>query len=122
MPVAIASDAAFHFRYPEAGELLEAVGLEPLSSSPLADEPLPAGCRAVLLPGGYPELHAAQLAASRRSLGGLARAAAAGLPLVASNWLSDGFARSITLQRAGKPAMALADFLRGNAVEAGVCL
>ena len=26
------------------------------------------GCRAVLLPGGYPELHAGALAASRRSL------------------------------------------------------
>jgi len=83
LPVAIASDAAFHFRYPEAGELLAAVGLEPVPWSPLADEALPPGCRAVLLPGGYPELHAAQLAASRRSLGELARAAAAGLPLVA---------------------------------------
>ncbi|MCP9940838.1 cobyrinate a,c-diamide synthase [Cyanobium sp. ATX 6E8] len=83
LPVAIASDAAFHFRYPEAGELLAAVGLEPVAWSPLADEALPVGCRAVLLPGGYPELHAAQLAASRRSLGELARAAAAGLPLVA---------------------------------------
>lgn len=83
LPVAIASDAAFHFRYPEAGELLTAVGLEPVPWSPLADEALPAGCRAVLLPGGYPELHGAQLAASRRSLGDLARAAAAGLPLVA---------------------------------------
>ena len=83
LPVAIASDAAFHFRYPEAGELLQAVGLEPVAWSPLADEPLPAGCRAVLLPGGYPELHAARLAASRRSLADLARAAAGGVPLVA---------------------------------------
>jgi len=81
--VAIASDAAFHFRYPEAGELLTAVGLEPVAWSPLADEPLPAGCRAVLLPGGYPELHAAQLAASQRSLGALRQAVAQGLPLVA---------------------------------------
>ncbi|MFU8886502.1 MAG: cobyrinate a,c-diamide synthase [Cyanobacteriota bacterium] len=83
LPVAIASDAAFHFRYPEAGELLTAVGLEPVAWSPLADEPLPAGCRAVLLPGGYPELHAAQLAASQRSLGALRQAVAQGLPLVA---------------------------------------
>ena len=83
LPVAIASDAAFHFRYPEAAELLQAVGLQPTAWSPLADEPLPPDCRAVLLPGGYPELHAAQLAASRRSLGALARAAAAGLPIVA---------------------------------------
>ncbi|MDM7953587.1 MAG: cobyrinate a,c-diamide synthase [Cyanobium sp. CZS 25K] len=83
LPVAIASDAAFHFRYPEAQELLQACGLKPLSWSPLADDPLPRDCRAVLLPGGYPELHAPQLAASRRSLGSLRAAAAAGLPIVA---------------------------------------
>jgi cobyrinic acid a,c-diamide synthase len=81
--VAVASDAAFHFRYPEASELLRACGLEPRPWSPLADEPLPAGCRGVLLPGGYPELHGAQLAASQRSLGALRQAAAAGLPIVA---------------------------------------
>ena len=83
LPVAVAHDAAFHFRYPEATELLRAVGLEPMDWSPLADEPLPAGCRAVVLPGGYPELHGAELAASRRSLGELAQAAARGVPLVA---------------------------------------
>ena len=82
-PIAVASDAAFHFRYPEAGELLEALGLQPVPWSPLADEPLPAGCRAVLLPGGYPELHAGQLAASRRSLTELRRAAQHGLPIAA---------------------------------------
>ena len=83
LPVAIATDAAFHFRYPEATELLKAVGLEPQPWSPLADDPLPPDCRAVLLPGGYPELHAETLAASRRSLGQLAAAAGAGLPIVA---------------------------------------
>ena len=83
LPVAIASDLAFHFRYPEVSELLRALGLDPQPWSPLADEPLPAGCRAVLLPGGYPELHAEQLAACRRSLGELAAAARAGLPIVA---------------------------------------
>jgi cobyrinic acid a,c-diamide synthase len=81
--VAIASDRAFHIRYPEAEELLRAVGLAARAWSPLADEPLPPGCRGVILPGGYPELHAAQLAASRRSLGDLVAAAAAGLPILA---------------------------------------
>ena len=81
--IAVASDAAFHFRYPEATELLQALGLEPLPWSPLADDPLPAGCRAVLLPGGYPELHAAQLAASGRSLQALRTAARQGLPIAA---------------------------------------
>ena len=83
LPVAIASDQAFHFRYPEAAELLQALGLDPQPWSPLADAPLPPGCRAVLLPGGYPELHAEALAAARRSLAELAAAAAAGLPIVA---------------------------------------
>ncbi|MFM7734241.1 MAG: cobyrinate a,c-diamide synthase [Cyanobium sp.] len=81
--VAIASDAAFQFRYPEAVELLEGLGLETHNWSPLADAPLPPACRAVLLPGGYPELHAAELAAARRSLGDLRGAALAGLPIVA---------------------------------------
>jgi cobyrinic acid a,c-diamide synthase len=83
LPVAIAADAAFHFRYPETTELLQAVGLEPVSWSPLADQPLPADTRAIVLPGGYPELHAAQLETSRRSLGELAQAAAQGVPVVA---------------------------------------
>ena len=83
LPMAVASDDAFHFRYPEALELLVALGLQPLPWSPLADEPLPHGCRALLLPGGYPELHAARLAASRRSLQALRTAARRGLPIVA---------------------------------------
>jgi cobyrinic acid a,c-diamide synthase len=83
LAIAIASDQAFHFRYPEAAELLEAEGLAVRPWSPLADEPLPAGCRALVLPGGYPELHGAQLAHSQRSLGELRRAAAGGLPIYA---------------------------------------
>ncbi|MCT0209882.1 MAG: cobyrinate a,c-diamide synthase [Cyanobium sp.] len=81
--VAIAADAAFHFRYPEATELLEAVGVEPRLWQPLADAPLPPDCQGVILPGGYPELHAPELAAARHSLADLRRAAAAGLPIYA---------------------------------------
>lgn len=83
LPIAIASNAAFHFRYPEATELLTAVGVTPLPWDPLADQPLPQGCRGVILPGGYPELHAAELAAARRSQNDLRHAAAAGLPIYA---------------------------------------
>ncbi|MEN9495927.1 MAG: hypothetical protein RLZZ137_967 [Cyanobacteriota bacterium] len=81
--IAIACDAAFHFRYPEARELLEGEGLTVHPWSPLADQALPADCRALILPGGYPELHAAQLAASGRSLSALRDAAARGLPIYA---------------------------------------
>ncbi|MFM8260328.1 MAG: cobyrinate a,c-diamide synthase [Vulcanococcus sp.] len=83
VPIAIASDAAFHFRYPEAEELLAAEGVEVQPWSPLADAALPAGCRGLILPGGYPELHAAELARSHRSLAALRAAAAQGLPIYA---------------------------------------
>jgi len=81
--LAIASDPAFHFRYPEASELLEGLGVVVRPWQPLADEPLPPGSQGVILPGGFPELHAAGLAASARSLADLGRAAAAGLPIYA---------------------------------------
>ena len=81
--IAIASDAAFHFRYPEASELLAQQGVEVQHWSPLADQALPEGCQALVLPGGYPELHAAQLAASQRSLQELRRAQQQGLPIYA---------------------------------------
>jgi cobyrinic acid a,c-diamide synthase len=83
VPVAIASDRAFQFCYPEVRELLGALGAEPRCWSPLADEPLPADTRAVLLPGGYPELAAAELAAAGRALGSLRQAVAQGMPLLA---------------------------------------
>ncbi|MFZ9147752.1 MAG: cobyrinate a,c-diamide synthase [Vulcanococcus sp.] len=81
--MALASDAAFHFRYPEATELLQEQGVEIAPWSPLADEALPEHCRGVILPGGYPELHAAQLAASQRSLKALRDAAQQDLPIYA---------------------------------------
>lgn len=83
LTVAIACDRAFQFCYPEVAELLVALGAEPRFWSPLADEPLPAGTRAVLLPGGYPELVAAELAAAGRALSSLRLAVSLGIPLLA---------------------------------------
>ena len=68
LPVAVAADEAFHFRYPETEELLQHLGMPALPWSPLADEPLPAEARGVIIPGGFPEQHAAQLSGCRRSL------------------------------------------------------
>lgn len=61
--IAIARDAAFAFIYRANEELLEAMGAELLSCSPLEDPELP-DCDALWLPGGYPELHAAALSAN----------------------------------------------------------
>ncbi len=82
-PVMVAQDTAFHFTYPETFELLAALGLEVEPWSPLADEPLPETCGAVVLPGGYPELHAATLGEARRSRTSLAEAARQGVPIIA---------------------------------------
>ena len=68
LPVAVASDEAFHFRYPETEELLQRLGMPVVRWSPLADEPLPMEARGVIIPGGFPEQHAARLSSCKRSL------------------------------------------------------
>jgi cobyrinic acid a,c-diamide synthase len=75
--IAIARDAAFSFLYPANLECLSALGAELSFFSPLADE-APASCDAVYLPGGYPELHLAALAANARVAAALRAHVAAG--------------------------------------------
>ena len=59
----IAHDAAFCFLYPELPQLLEEAGTRCIFFSPLEDAGLPEG-DIVYVPGGYPELFAARLAAN----------------------------------------------------------
>ncbi len=61
--VAVARDAAFSFIYAANLETLQQLGAALEFFSPSAGERLPP-CDAVWLPGGYPELHAAALAAN----------------------------------------------------------
>jgi cobyrinic acid a,c-diamide synthase len=69
--IAIARDAAFSFIYPHLIAGWRASGAAIAFFSPLNNEPPPADCDACFLPGGYPELHAARLAAARNFLTGL---------------------------------------------------
>ena len=62
--IAIARDAAFSFVYPHWLADWHAAGAELSFFSPLADEAPDPAADAVFLPGGYPELHGAQLAAA----------------------------------------------------------
>ncbi len=71
--IALANDAAFAFVYPHVLEGWRRAGAEIVHFSPLADEPPPDACDACWLPGGYPELHAARLAAAERFRTGLSR-------------------------------------------------
>ncbi|ANQ86710.1 cobyrinic acid a,c-diamide synthase [Azoarcus olearius] len=80
--IAIARDAAYGFIYPANVDTLRGLGAELAFFSPLAGDPLPA-CDAVWLPGGYPELHGAALAANTGFWSVLRAHADAGRPLLA---------------------------------------
>lgn len=80
--IAVASGPAFGFRYPEWEEMLAASGAEPVLFDPRAD-PFPAGADGVLLLGGYPEVHAAELAANEGTRARIRAALAGGMPAYA---------------------------------------
>ena len=69
--IALARDDAFSFIYAHLLQSWRAAGAEIVPYSPLADEAPPQDCDAAWLPGGYPELHAARLAAADRFRQGL---------------------------------------------------
>jgi cobyrinic acid a,c-diamide synthase len=79
--ITVARDAAFLFTYAATLAGWRRQGAEVSTFSPLADEPPHPGADAIFLPGGYPELHAARLAAANRCLGALRDAAGAGKTL-----------------------------------------
>ncbi|CCD39601.1 Cobyrinic acid A,C-diamide synthase [Candidatus Paraburkholderia kirkii UZHbot1] len=83
MHIAIARDAAFSFVYPANVDLLIAMGATISTFAPLADEPAPDDADALYLPGGYPELHAATLAANARARASIAEHVARGKAVVA---------------------------------------
>jgi cobyrinic acid a,c-diamide synthase len=71
--IALARDQAFSFVYPHILEAWHAAGAEIRLFSPLSDEAPPEDCDLCWLPGGYPELHAARLAAATHFREGLRR-------------------------------------------------
>jgi cobyrinic acid a,c-diamide synthase len=74
--IAVAGGSAFTFGYAEHVELLTAAGAEVAVVDPLRDADLPDNTSGVVLPGGFPEQHAAELSANsplRAALGEFAR-------------------------------------------------
>jgi cobyrinic acid a,c-diamide synthase len=81
--VAMAGGRAFTFRYAETEELLRAAGCDVVEFDPLVDAALPAGTAGIYLGGGFPEVHAAELAENRCLTAELRSSIAAGVPTVA---------------------------------------
>ncbi|MBI5686141.1 MAG: cobyrinate a,c-diamide synthase [Verrucomicrobia bacterium] len=64
----IARDEAFHFYYPDNLQALEQAGCELVPFSPMKDAALPRNLNGLYFGGGYPEEHAAALAANQSLL------------------------------------------------------
>ena len=81
--IAIAGGRAFTFTYVEHRELLTAAGAEVVTVDPLRDEGLPPGTDGLYLGGGFPEVHAPQLADNVALAADVRALAARGAPIVA---------------------------------------
>jgi cobyrinic acid a,c-diamide synthase len=81
--VAVAGGAAFSFSYTETVELLRGAGAEVALVDPLRDEALPAGARALVVGGGFPEMYAGELAANAPLRTAVAALVAGGGPVAA---------------------------------------
>ncbi|GAB4082412.1 cobyrinate a,c-diamide synthase [Modestobacter muralis] len=81
--VAVAGGPAFTFGYAETAELLAAAGADVVTVDPLRDDALPPGTRALVVGGGFPEVHASALAANVGLRTAIAALAAAGGPIAA---------------------------------------
>jgi cobyrinic acid a,c-diamide synthase len=82
LTLALAEDEAFNFYYPDNIEMLEQAGVKIQRFSPLHDDRLP-DCQMIWLGGGYPEVHAAKLAANVRMRNSLRDAHQKRIPLYA---------------------------------------
>jgi cobyrinic acid a,c-diamide synthase len=81
--VALAGGPAFTFAYAETAEALTAAGADVVVVDPLRDERLPAATRGLVLPGGFPEVYAEQLAANDGFLSAVRDHLDAGRPVYA---------------------------------------
>lgn len=81
--IGIARDEAFCFYYKANLELLEEMGCELVSFSPLRDKELPGDISGLILGGGYPELYGERLSANSGLLEEIRRSLEAGMPCLA---------------------------------------
>ena len=115
--IAVARDAAFCFTYAETLEALQEKSAELCFFSPLEDTALPPNIGGLYLPGGYPELYAAQLATNTAMRSAVKTAVESGLPTVAE---CGGFLYlGQTLEDADGKTYPMAGVLPGQGVKIG---
>lgn len=78
--VGVAGGRAFTFTYTDTIEALRAAGARVVTFDPLTDRSLPDGLDGLLIGGGFPEVHAGELAGNRGLLADLAAHVRAGRP------------------------------------------
>ncbi len=81
--IAVAGGAAFTFGYAEHPELLAAAGAEVVTFDPLRDEKLPDDADGLIIGGGFPEEHAADLSANASLRAEVCALARTGAPVIA---------------------------------------
>ena len=81
--IAAAKDEAFCFYYKDNLRLLEDMGAELAYFSPIRDKSLPEGSQGLILPGGYPELYARELAENETMRAQIAETIKGGMPCLA---------------------------------------
>ncbi len=81
--IGVARDRAFCFYYADNIDLLAEAGAEVVTISPLSDQGLPERLDGIYLGGGYPELHAGQLAANDAMRQSIRACSRAGMPIYA---------------------------------------
>ena len=81
--ISVARDEAFCFYYEDNLRLLQEYGAKLKFFSPIHDEGLPEGSCGIMLGGGYPELHGAELSSNTKMLSSIKEAMESGIPVVA---------------------------------------
>ncbi len=81
--IAVAKDSAFSFYYKDNLRLLEKLGVRLIPFSPMRDERVPEEADALLLGGGYPELHGGELAENGSMRSSIQGSLQAGMPCLA---------------------------------------
>ena len=81
--VAVLGGPAFTFSYAETAELLSGAGADVVVVDPLRDAHLPAGTAGLVVGGGFPEVHAAQLSVNASLRSDVAALAGSGAPVSA---------------------------------------